>query len=228
MFPIRDTIPSRNKPVITKVLIIINVLSFFFQLTGLENGMGGLIHQFGFVPREFYRIITGKPILLGIYYPLVTGLFLHGGFFHLISNMWALWIFGDNVEDSMGHRRFLSFYLLSGIIANLSHFLFNPLSPIPAIGASGAIAGVMGAYLIMFPFARITTLIPILIFPIFVNIPAVVYLFIWFISQLYSGAAHTLMDGTMAGGVAWWAHVGGFLAGIILCKRFIPSGNRKL
>lgn len=220
MIPLRDTIPSRNKPLMTRFIIALNVVVFLLQFITPDDQVSGLVYYFGFIPGEFGEVLKAQPVSVLSYYPIVTSLFLHGGLFHLISNMWALWIFGDNVEDLMGHSRFLVFYLLCGVIANLSHFLFNAASSIPAIGASGAIAGVMGAYVVMFPFSRIVTLVPLLFIPLFFNIPAVIYLFIWFFSQLYSGAVYSLIDGRMVGGIAWWAHVGGFMAGVLLHKLF--------
>lgn len=148
-------------------------------------------------------------------------MFLHGGWFHLISNMWVLFIFGDNVEDRMGHGRFLLFYLLSGLAAGLMQALAAPGSHLPTVGASGAIAGVLGAYLLFFPGARVLTLIPFFFFFSFVEIPALFYLGFWFIAQLYSGLfALALPAGMSAGGVAWWAHIGGFLFGLLLARRF--------
>ena len=223
MIPLRDTIPSMRKPLMIKYIIAANAIVFLLRFVIPDNQLSGLVYYFGFIPREFNNLLRNQPISIIGYYPLITGMFLHGGLFHLLSNMWALWIFGDNVEDLMGHSRFLAFYLLCGVIANLSHYLFNANSPVPAIGASGAIAGVMGAYLVMFPYSRIVTLIPLLFIPFFVNIPAVVYLLIWFVIQLYSGAVYALVDGRMAGGIAWWAHVGGFAGGMLLYKTFIKQ-----
>lgn len=225
MIPIRDTIPRRHKPLMVRYIIIANIFVFLLQFIIHDNQLSGLVYYFGFIPREFNELLQNQPVSIIGYYPLITGLFLHSGLLHLISNMWALWIFGDNVEDSMGHSRFLVFYILCGIIANFSHYLFNTTSPIPAIGASGAIAGVMGAYMIMFPYSRIVTLIPLFFIPFFINIPAIVYLLIWFITQLYSGAAYALIDGRLAGGIAWWAHVGGFLGGAVLHKLFLKRRN---
>jgi membrane associated rhomboid family serine protease len=149
-------------------------------------------------------------------------MFLHGGWLHVISNMWILYLFGDNVEDRMGHLRFLGFYLLSGLAANLAHFLVNLDSTMPVIGASGAVAGVMAAYLRLFPRARIITLFPVFFIPYFLELPAYFFMAIWFLSQLFSGAA-SLLAPDAAGGIAWWAHIGGFLVGFflvpVLCGR---------
>jgi membrane associated rhomboid family serine protease len=151
-------------------------------------------------------------------------MFLHGGWMHVIANMWTLYLFGDAVEDRMGPVRYLIFYLLCGLAAGLTHFLTNPTSPVPCIGASGAIAGVLGAYLVLFPTARILTLIPILFFPFIVEIPAVVFLGIWFASQFFSGTL-SLISTQYYEGVAWWAHVGGFVAGIVLLPAFKKSAQ---
>lgn len=221
MIPIRDTIPSRHKPLMIRYIITANIFVFLLQFIIPDNQLSGLVCYFGFIPREFNELLQNQPVSIFNYYPLITGVFLHGGLFHLISNMWALWIFGDNVEDLMGHSRFLVFYLLCGIIANFAHFIFNATSPVPAIGASGAIAGVMGAYLIMFPYSRIVTLIPLFFIPFFIDIPAIIYLLVWFLTQIYSGAVYTLFDGRLAGGIAWWAHIGGFIGGAVLHKFFL-------
>jgi len=221
MIPLRDTIPSRHKPKMTMYIIAANALVFLFQYILGNKELNMIVYNFGFIPEKFSNLILRQPLAAIAYYPILSSLFLHGGLFHLISNMWALWIFGDNVEDLMGHSRFFVFYIICGIIANLSHFIFNTTSPVPAIGASGAIAGVMGAYLVLFPFSRIITLVPLLFIPFFISIPAVVYLVVWFLTQLYSGAVYALADGRLAGGIAWWAHVGGFAGGILLFRPFI-------
>lgn len=221
MIPLKDTIPGRYKPLMTWYIIAANILIFLIQFVIKSYDSSTFIYQFGFIPGRFYDLVRNQPVLIITYYPLITGLFLHGGFFHILSNMWALWIFGDNVEDEMGHSRFLIFYLLCGILANLSHYIFSPLSTVPAIGASGAIAGVMGAYIVLFPYSRIITLIPLLFIPLFIPIPALVYLLIWFLTQLYSGAVYSFVDGRLAGGIAWWAHVGGFVGGAILHRLFL-------
>ncbi|MEY2544213.1 MAG: hypothetical protein QOE81_1674, partial [Verrucomicrobiota bacterium] len=153
------------------------------------------------------------------YWPLLTHQFLHGGWFHIIANMWTLWIFGDNVEDRMGPGRFAIFYLLCGTIAGTTHLLTNPDSTVPSVGASGAIAGVLGAYLLFFPTARLIVLFPIFFFPLFFEVPAVFYLAIWFFGQLFSGTA-ALAGPQQVGGIAWWAHIGGFIGGMLLCGLF--------
>ncbi|MBN2032370.1 MAG: rhomboid family intramembrane serine protease [Deltaproteobacteria bacterium] len=214
MIPIRDTTGSRNHPVVNTTLIGINVALFLIQLQ-----QGPKIEQFvftyGLVPArytvpEIAFFFTPFQQILAFF----SFMFLHGGFMHLLGNMWSLYIFGDNVEDRLGPLRYLVFYFLCGWFSGLTHFMFNMDSRIPTIGASGAIAGVMGAYLILFPSAKILTFIPIFFIPYFVEIPAFIFLGIWFLIQFLSATA---LRGNMAG-IAWWAHVGGFLAGIVFVK----------
>ncbi|MDI6600787.1 MAG: rhomboid family intramembrane serine protease [Thermoanaerobacteraceae bacterium] len=217
MLPLRDEIRSRRWPFVTVLLILINTVVFLYSILSPEVQFNEFVYRYGMIPAYYSKLLRGGgPIVLNDFYPFITSMFLHGGLFHLISNMWVLWLFGDNVEDRMGHFKFLLFYILSGIIAGIIHFVFNPLSPYPTVGASGAIAGVMGAYFILYPRARILTAVPsIFIIPIIVHIPAVVYLLFWFFSQLYSGTIQTLAGGGAVSGVAWWAHVGGFLFGAV-------------
>lgn len=216
MFPIRDTIPNTHPPVVTRFLIWANILIFVFQALLPEWQVQVLVERFGVIPlkytRPHYAAAHGHLLEEG-YWPFLTSMFLHGGFLHVLSNVWTLWIFGDNVEDRMGPVRFLAFYLLCGISAMVMHTLTNPFSLIPAIGASGAIAGVMGAYFVLFPNAWVITLVPILIFPLFIPIPAFIYLLVWFLMQFVSGASSLLGPG-QGGGIAWWAHIGGFVAGL--------------
>src|SRR5712675_3275144 len=191
MFPIQDSVPSRSMPVVTRALILINVVVFFFELMLPRQGLEQLFYLFGLVPARFthpdWAAGVGFPV--DDYWPILTHQFLHGGWLHIISNMWALWIFGDNVEDRMGSVRFAIFYLTCGAVAGLTQLLTNPDSTLPSVGASGAIAGVLGAYLIFFPTARLIVMFPILFFPVFFEVPAVFYLAIWFFSQLFSGRA---------------------------------------
>lgn len=226
MFPLRDNVPSIRKPYVTVLLIIANILIFGFQFMLPERLNAQLIYTFGFIPGQLIRDLADGGISSTDFLPFVSSMFLHGSWLHLLGNMWFMWLFADNVEDRLGHFRFFSFYILSGIAAMLVHFIFNPGSPAPAVGASGAIAGIMGAYFVLFPRAKITTLFLILIFPIFINIPAVIFLFIWFIMQVHSGALNSFAGG-IGGGVAWWAHVGGFLAGMMLLKFFYVERFRR-
>jgi membrane associated rhomboid family serine protease len=229
MFPIRDEIPSRRAPVVTWTIVAANVAVFLWQLTLPAAGLQRLFYLFGIVPARFTDPAWASDIgfpSAGLL-PFVTSMFLHGGFFHLVSNMWSMWIFGDNVEDRMGRFRFVVFYLVCGLTAGAVHWFTNPGSTMPTIGASGAIAGVLGAYLRWYPGAKVLTLVPILIYPLFVDLPAVVFLGVWFVSQLVSGAVSFGAVET-AGGVAWWAHVGGFVAGALLCGVFARRGPEQL
>ena len=189
MFPIRDDVPSSRFPVITWLLIGVNAVVFLFQLSLPPQGLQQLFYLFGIVPARFtdpeWAAYVGFP--LRTFWPFLTSMFLHGGFLHILSNMWSLWIFGDNVEDRMGPFRFLAFYLASGAAAGVLHWLTNPASTVPTVGASGAIAGVLGAYLLFYPRARVLTLVPLFFYPLFFYLPAIVYLGIWFLSQLFSG-----------------------------------------
>jgi membrane associated rhomboid family serine protease len=221
MIPIRDINRSEHFPVVNVTIIIVNVLAFIWQLSQGPH-IEQAFYLYGIVPIRYsdptvsVDFTTFQQAL-----PFVTSMFLHGGFLHLIGNMWFLYIFGDNIEDRMGSFRYLAFYLLCGLAAGLIHLFTNWDSKIPTIGASGAIAGVMGGYLLLHPRAKILTLIPIFIFFQFVEIPAYVFLGIWFVIQLFS-AGVTSSD---VGGVAFWAHVGGFACGLALVKLFdrIPS-----
>lgn len=199
MIPVRDNIRSSSIPFVTLALIAANAGVFWHELTLGRRLEPFLLHH-GLVPAH--------PGLED----LVTSMFLHGGWTHVIGNLWTLWIFGDNVEDRLGHFRFLGFYLLCGLAAGGAQVLAAPASTIPVIGASGAIAGVLGAYILFFPTAKVTSVVPVLIFLHYAEIPAFMYLGVWFITQLYSG---TLSLGANFGGVAWWAHVGGFAAGLV-------------
>ncbi|MCK6446658.1 MAG: rhomboid family intramembrane serine protease [Planctomycetes bacterium] len=228
MIPLRDTIPSRSLPVATWLLILANVAAFVFELSLGGRELERLTYEFGMVPvlvlnpdARFQFGLDGHPWL-----GLVTSQFLHAGWIHLIANLWTLWIFGDNVEDRLGSFRFLVFYSSCGVAANVLHLYTNPNSTVPAIGASGAIAGVMGAYFVLFPTARVVTLVPVFFLPLFVEIPAFVFLLFWFATQFASGML-ALGDASIGGGIAWWAHIGGFLAGIVLLAFLRPRGGRR-
>ena len=221
MIPFKDNIKSRTVPFVTILLIIANVLAFLFELTLSPRGLSVLMINFGVVPAYVFswQRLLGSPVALLL--PFVASMFLHGGWMHLIGNMWYLGIFGDNVEDRLGHFRFLIFYLLCGVGAGIVHTIFNAGSTVPSVGASGAIAGVLGAYAISFPSARVLTLLPIFFFVQIIEIPAVFVLGFRFVMQFLEGTA-SLAVSTSAntGGVAWWAHVGGFLIGIMLLGVF--------
>ncbi|SLM32974.1 conserved membrane hypothetical protein [Desulfamplus magnetovallimortis] len=222
MIPIRDTITSRTIPVVTYMLIGVNLLVYLSQVT-MGSELEPFIYVYGFVPAKFTvpeisAYFSFSDIIISIF----SYMFLHGGFWHFIGNMWFLYIFGDNVEEHLGSVRFAMFYILSGMASAMLHFLLNPVSAIPTIGASGAIAGVMGAYFVLYPRSRILTLIPIIIIPWFIEIPAFIFLGFWFIMQFYNATGDS-----GASGIAWWAHVGGFIAGIVMVKleRRIPSAG---
>jgi membrane associated rhomboid family serine protease len=228
MFPVSDTVPRRNPPIATWLIILANALVFLIELTMPEYSLKRFFELFGIVPARFthpeWAPVMGLPV--GDFWPLLTSMFMHGGWLHIIGNMWALWIFGDNVEDRMGPWRFLIFYLLCGFAASLVHIYTNPDSTLPTVGASGAIAGVMGAYFVLFPSARIVVLIPILFIPLFFEVPAAVYLGFWALTQVFTGTLSLGNPGDV-GGIAWWAHVGGFITGMILQFFFVRRGTRR-
>ena len=204
MIPLRDVIPSRTTPVVTISLVVLNALIFLYELS-LGEQVNEFMFSFGLVPAYFSWL------------NVVTSMFLHGGFLHAAGNMLYLWIFGDNVEDRMGHGRFLAFYLLCGIAAALAQTITVPNSMIPMVGASGAIAGVMGAYFVLYPHSRIVTLVTLLFFWQIMEVPAVLFLGIWFLMQFLSGVGSiaSATAGEPAGGIAFWAHVAGFAAGVL-------------
>lgn len=216
MFPFRDNIPSRTFPFITVMLILANCAAFLYELS-LGRALPRFLFAFGVIPLRFHLPSSPDAFSLSSI-DLITSMFLHGGWIHLIGNMWFLWIFGDNVEDVLGHLRFLFFYLCCGVAGSLTHVFFNPTSSIPSIGASGAIAGVLGAYLISFPFARVLTLVPLFLFWPIVELPAILVLGFWFLVQLLNGTAALDPRISTAYPVAWWAHIGGFLCGIVLLR----------
>jgi membrane associated rhomboid family serine protease len=239
MLPLKDDAPRITTPYITYFLLVSNILVFFFELNLQHTGqLNAFLMQFGIVPAKIDVLLTrGGVVPLGlvapwntryigladILVPIITSMFLHGGWSHVISNMWALWIFGDNVEDHLGHGLYLLFYLLSGIAGALVHIIFNLSSTLPTLGASGAIAGIMGAYFVLFPTARVLTFF----FVFFLWIPAWIFVGYWFLVQFLSGAATVIAANTAnTGGVAVWAHIGGFLAGIALIK-LLPSRPRR-
>jgi membrane associated rhomboid family serine protease len=215
MIPIRDRNPSGTFPYVTIGIIIVNILFFLYELS-LGSGLGEFIMKFGVVPLKVrYYFQASDLTFISTFFPFISSMFLHGGFIHLIGNMWFLWIFGDNIEDKLGHFRFIAFYFLCGIIASCVHVFFNSQSNVPCIGASGAIAGVLGAYMITFPRARVVTIVPLFVFIQVMELPAIVVLGFWFVIQFFNGAASITASASGAG-VAWWAHIGGFAAGITI------------
>lgn len=227
MIPIRDTIKARRTPVITFGLIIVNAIVFIYGLKLAPRELEQAFHVWGVVPARYFhpKWAAGAGYPRMSLYPFFTSMFLHGGWLHLISNMWALWLFGDNVEDRMGHIRFFVFYILCGLLAGFLNLVIHPGMKIPTIGASGAIAGVMGAYFLLFPFARILVLVPIFFYPLFFEIPAVFYLFFWFLTQFWSGTMSLRLGASQVGGIAFWAHVGGFITGLLFVGKF--QGRKK-
>ena len=216
MIPLRDLNPTRTTPVVNYLIIALNVLAFLWELSFGSN-IDRVLFNVAFIPARFWIPGYLVPNLVTIF----VSMFLHGGFMHIASNMLYLWIFGDNIEDRLGHGRYLIFYLVCGFGATLSHAFFNASSRVPSIGASGAIAGVLGAYLILYPRAKVTTLIPIFVIVTVRDIPAVFLLGFWFVLQLFSGVGSLGATGAeQSGGVAYFAHIGGFVLGMILIGLF--------
>jgi membrane associated rhomboid family serine protease len=225
MIPLHDDNPTTIKPIVTISLIIACVLVFFYQLSLPASGERIFVYQFGAIPAVLFGTdsVSSRHAIIPAPLSLISSMFLHGGWMHLIGNMLYLWIFSNNIEDAMGHRRFIAFYTLCGVIAALSHALTAPGSSIPMVGASGAISGVLGAYLLLYPRASVLVVIPIWVFLKFIRVPAALVLGFWFLLQLFSGSASLSGDG---GGVAWFAHIGGFIAGMVLIGFFKRPGVR--
>ena len=220
MFPIKDNIPARRFPAVNLWLIMLNLLCFVYEFS-LGGELDHFIKSYGFVPARFMAAQAENFLDPSRFLPVFSSMFLHGGFLHLFFNMWMLWIFGDNVEDSMGHGRYLIFYLLCGSVSVFAQGSADPMSIIPMVGASGAISGILGAYFILYPRAKILTLIPIFIIFYTIEIPAFVFLGFWLVAQFIRGYASQMgANGQVMGGVAWWAHIGGFLAGVVLIRFF--------
>jgi len=223
MIPLKDDNPTRSWPLVTVGLIIVNVIVFLYQLS-LGRGFGAFMFKMGAIPYELTRFTDIDPqVAFPLPLTLLTSQFLHGGFLHLIGNMLYLWIFGDNIEDIMGHFRFFIFYLLCGILAATTHILTNINSEVPMVGASGAIAGVLGAYLVRYPRAKVSVLFFFFFIIRIIKVPAMFVLGFWIVIQVLSGLGSLNVGG---GGVAWFAHIGGFLAGILLLKVFERKSYR--
>ncbi len=229
MIPLRDDAPRFSTPWVTYFLLALNVAVFLFEVMLGPMAREQFLFQFGVIPAEITGLVRGVQGItaVGSLIPVLTSMFLHASWLHLIGNMWVLYIFGDNIEDYLGHFKYLLFYLISGVAASVMHTVLNPYVTIPSVGASGAIAGVMGAYFILYPSARVLTLVPFL-FIFFVWLPAWIVLGYWFVLQFLTGAATSIAASsrTTGGGIAFWAHVGGFVAGIALIKIF-PSRPRR-
>jgi len=215
MIPLRDVIPSRTFPFFTIAFIVLNSVAFFFEQTLSRRALEHFIQTYGLVPARF-DVLT-----------VFTSMFLHGGWGHFLGNMLFLWIFGDNVEDRLGHARFVVFYLLCGVAAVAAHVYMNPMSTIPTVGASGAIAGVLGAYFVLYPHSRVLALVPLFIVFEIVEVPAIIFLGLWFLMQFFYVGMAAVRAGAEGGGVAFWAHIAGFLAGmaaVVVMKK--PSRAR--
>ena len=217
VFPIQSGVVNRYPATVTWALIAANGILFLFQVSLSPPALERFLSGFALIPARYFGelAVVMPPGGIVDYLPFISNMFLHGGWSHLILNMWTLWIFGPAVEDRLGRIRFLVFYLIAGIAASFAHALVNANSVVPALGASGAIAGVIGCYVRMFPLARLIMMIPILFFPFFFEIPAIAFAFFWMLMQIIPGVA-TLIVPTEGGGVAWWAHIGGFVGGWVL------------
>jgi len=219
MIPLRDANPTYRFPIVNYGLIGVNVLAFLFELSLEPEVLDRFIRTFGVVPARLTSAMEMYNVDVILFISPFTSMFLHGGFMHLIGNMWFLHIFGDNVEDRLGHTRYIIFYTFSGLAAAFTQVIINPSSQIPMVGASGAIAGIMGAYVFLFPHAKVLTLVPIFFFMQVTVLPAYIFLGFWFLMQMVSGMM-SLGIASDAGGVAWWAHIGGFACGAVLLPLF--------
>lgn len=219
MIPIKDDNPTETTPYVTVAIIAVNIIVFIYQLTLGPRSNQMLVFKMGIIPYEFTHTVDIPPYSSHpLIFNLIAAMFMHGGFFHLLGNMLYLWIFGNNVEDSMGHLRFIIFYLLTGILASTTHIILMPNARMPMIGASGAISGVLGAYLVLYPWAKVHTLIFLFFFITIVRIPAVFVLGFWFILQFLNIYSRS--------NVAWFAHIGGFISGMILIRFFLKKKFR--
>ncbi|MFP4168356.1 MAG: rhomboid family intramembrane serine protease [Desulfonatronovibrionaceae bacterium] len=223
MIPIQDSIPNVHKPVMVRAILVVNAFVFLYILVLDDYAAARLFHVFGAVPARFthpdWAQWMGYP--KDGFYSLLTYMFIHGGWLHFLGNMLSLWIFADNIEDIMGPVKFLVFYCLCGLGALGIHILFNPNSAVPVVGASGAIAGVMGAYFLLYPHSKVVAVIPVIFIPLFLELPAVVFLGLWFVMQFFSGITSQVgLDSGTGGAVAWWAHVGGFVLGMLILRFF--------
>lgn len=228
MIPLKNLDPRRSFPIITLVLIAVNVIVFLHQLSLPPKATDAFVATYGLVPAKISLALSGERYtLVDALFPLFTCMFLHGGFLHILGNMWFLWIFGANVEDRLGPVPYLFFYLVCGIGSGLSQVIFSWGSRVPSIGASGAISGVLGAFIVFFPGSRILTLVPLFIIWFTARIPALVFIGLWFFVQFLSGVESLGLPASASmGGVAWWAHIGGFLLGVVLAKIFDPASRR--
>jgi membrane associated rhomboid family serine protease len=226
MLPIKDDQPRYSTPYINSFLIGLNLLIFFLEAALDPRSLKALLHQFAVIPSHVAAFLAGSPrfSLAAVVIPFFTSMFLHGSWMHVLGNMWFLYIFGDNIEDYLGHFKYLVFYLLAGLLAMTAQAATDPHSTVPALGASGAIAGIMGAYFVLYPRARVLTWFPLIFF---FYLPAWVMLGYWFVVQFLGGAVTAITyEGRSAGGIAFWAHVAGFIAGVVMIKLF-PERRRR-
>jgi membrane associated rhomboid family serine protease len=227
MIPIRSTVATHSAPILTLLLIATNCAIFLYQISLSDLHQETFLLNYALIPVRYFAPDTlhlPAPRLLD-YLPFATNMFLHGGWLHLIVNMWTLWIFGPAIEDRLGSTRYLVFYLACGVLASATHAIFNATSAVPALGASGAIAGVLGCYARLFPFARVIVLVPVLFLPLFFELHAILFVGLWFILQVLQGTAELLRP-SLGGGVAWWAHIGGFVAGLAFAGLLMPARRR--
>lgn len=219
MIPLRDSVRSRTFPIVNLTIIVLNLIVYFLEVSVEPYQLNQIYYTFGLTPAEVLNTIFTGASLTPVLVNFITAMFIHGGWVHVIGNMLFLWVFGDNVEDRLGHFKYLLFYLAAGIVGSVAHIITNPTSTVPVVGASGAVAGVLGAYIIAFPRSRILALVPIIIIFTLMEIPAVVFIALWFLIQLFNGVASL---GGAANPVAYWAHVGGFIMGAVLIKTMAP------
>jgi len=219
VIPLRDINPTRRLPVVNVAIIVANVAAFLYEVS-LGPRLDAFFATYAVIPYNITALFAGPAFHVMPLASLLTSMFLHGGWLHLGGNMLYLWIFGDNVEDKMGHTRYLVFYILCGLAASIVHIIVDPLSVMPTVGASGAISGVLAAYLLMFPRARVVTVIPILVFLQVAELPALIVLGMWFVLQFFNGLVSLGYETAGMGGVAWWAHIGGFVTGFVLVIPF--------
>jgi membrane associated rhomboid family serine protease len=224
MLPIKNTVATRYPAIVTYALIAVNCLMFLYQQTLSPRELELFLSRYALIPALYFGPYAEADSLAD-YLPFLTNTFLHGGWLHLILNMWTLWLFAPTVEDRMGPVRFLAFYLVCGVLASATHAVFNATSTVPALGASGAIAGVLGCYMALFPLARVVVVVPIIFIPLFFELPAFVFVGFWFLMQLLQGAAELLAPPT-GGGVAWWAHIGGFVVGLLVGPLLVQPERR--
>lgn len=214
MIPLRDSVKSRTFPIVNVTIIVLNLIFYILEIMVEPYFLNQIFYAYGLVPADVLNAIITGASLTPVIISFITAMFIHGGWVHVMGNMLFLWVFGDNIEDRLGHFKYLLFYLVVGVAAGIVHIFTNPTSTVPVVGASGAVAGVLGAYIIAFPRSRILALVPIL-----VEIPAVIFIAFWFVIQLFNGVASL---GGAANSVAWWAHVGGFIAGVLMIKVMTP------